>query len=95
MKINKGPREGALYFTQMYYLKNNNSLLPEKKNKLHGIIQNNNKVAYYIEHYNNPITEEKLENTVFEIYYEFDGEEYIASAVCDTLEEALEYADLV
>ena len=59
------------------------------------IIQNNNKVAYYIEHYNHPLTNEKLDNTVFEIYYDFDGEEYIASAVCDTLEEALEYADLV
>ena len=59
------------------------------------IIQNNNKVAYYIEHYNHPLTNEKLDNTVFEIYYDFDGEEYIASAVCDSLSEALEYADLM
>ena len=59
------------------------------------IFDNDEKIAYYIEHYNHPITEEKLENTVFEIYYNFDNEEFTASAICDTLEEALEYAELV
>ena len=59
------------------------------------IIINNEKVAYYIEHYNNPLTEEKLDNTVFEIYYNYDDFEFTASAICDTLEEALEYADLI
>ena len=61
------------------------------------IIQNDTKIAYYIEHYNHPLTEEKLDNTVFEIYYDYDAdnEEFIASAVCDTLEEALKYADIV
>ena len=63
--------------------------------KEYDIIQNDTKIAYYIEHYNHPLTEEKLDNTVYEIYYNYDGEEYIASAVCDTLEEALKYADLV
>ena len=59
------------------------------------IIQNDTKIAYYIEHYNHPLDFTKLDNTVYEIYYNYDGEEYIASAVCDTLEEALEYADII
>ena len=63
--------------------------------KEYDIIQNDTKIAYYIEHYNHPLDNTKLDNTVYEIYYDFDGEEYIASAVCDTLEEALEYADII
>ena len=57
------------------------------------IIQNDTKIAYYIEHYNHPLTNEKLDNTVFEIYYNFDDEEFTASAICDSLEEALEYLE--
>ena len=61
------------------------------------IIQNDTKIAYYIEHYNHPLDNTKLDNTVFEIYYDYDAdnEEFIASAVCDTLEEALKYADII
>ena len=61
------------------------------------IIQNDTKIAYYIEHYNHPLDFTKLDNTVYEIYYNYDAEyeEFLASAVCDTLEEALKYADIV
>ena len=65
----------------------------DKNCKEFDIFVNNEKIAYYIEHYNHPITEEKLENTVFEIYYNFDDEEFTSSAICDTLEEALEYLE--
>ena len=65
----------------------------DKNCKEFDIFVNNEKVAYYIEHIHHPITEEKLENTVFEIYYNFDDEEFTASAICDTLEEALEYLE--
>jgi hypothetical protein len=59
------------------------------------IIQNDEKIAYYVEHYNHPLDNTKLENTVYELYYDFDGEEYTCSIVADTLNEALEYAELV
>ena len=57
------------------------------------IFDNDEKIAYYIEHYNHPITEEKLESTVFEMYYNYDKEfeECLSSVICDSLEECLEY----
>ena len=57
------------------------------------IFDNDEKIAYYIEHYNHPITEEKLDNTVFEMYYNYDEEfeECLSSVICDSLEECLEY----
>ena len=40
------------------------------------IIDNGIKVGYYIRYTKNPITEEVLDNPVFEMYYDFDGEEF-------------------
>lgn len=57
------------------------------------IFDNDEKIAYYIEHYNHPITEEKLESSIFEMYYNYDEEfeECLSSVICDSLEECLEY----
>ena len=65
----------------------------DKNCKEFDIFVNDVKVSYYIEHYNNPITEEKLDNTVFEMYYNYDEEfeEFLSSVICDSLEECLEY----
>ena len=62
--------------------------------KEYDIIHNDNTIAYYVEHYVDP-DNSKLDNPVFELYYDYDGEEYTASVIANTLSEALEYADLV
>ena len=59
------------------------------------IIQNDEVIGYYVEHHNHPVELTKLDNTVYEVYYNHDGEEYTCSIVADTLNEALEYAELV
>ena len=53
----------------------------------------NQKIAYYIEHNMHPIDNTILENTVFEIYYDYDenDEEYTGSAIADTKAEMFEY----
>ena len=65
--------------------------------KEYDLFVNDEKIGYYIEYYTHPIENTKLDNTVYEIYYNYDAEyeEFLASAVCDTLEEALKYADIV
>ena len=65
--------------------------------KEYDIIQNDNKIAYYVEHINHPVELTKLDNPVFELYYNYDAEndEFSSSVVADTLSDALEYADLV
>ena len=61
------------------------------------ILDNGKLIGYYIEHFHHPLTEEKLDNPVYEIYYDNaeDEEDFCASAVCDSLEEALQYADIL
>ena len=58
------------------------------------ILDNGKLIGYYIEHFHHPLTEEKLDNPVYEIYYDYDDEEYTSSAIADTLEEALKMADI-
>ena len=60
------------------------------------ILDNGKLIGYYIEHFHHPLTEEKLDNTVYEIYYDYDAEndDYTSSAIADTLEEALKMADI-
>ena len=60
------------------------------------ILDNGKLIGYYIEHFHHPLTEEKLDNTVYEIYYDYDVEndDYTSSAIADTLEEALKMADI-
>ena len=53
------------------------------------IIDNDEKIAYYVKYFVNPMTEEKLESPVFEMYYDFDGEEFLSSVLADSLEECL------
>ena len=38
------------------------------------ILDNGKLIGYYIEHFHHPLTEEKLDNTVYEIYYDYDVE---------------------
>ena len=59
------------------------------------IIVNNAVIAYYIEHNVHPVDLVKLDNPVFELYYDYDDEEYTSSVIANSLSEALEYADLV
>ena len=60
------------------------------------ILDNGKLIGYYIEHFHHPLTEEKLDNTVYEIYYDYDAEndDYTSSAIADTLEEALKMANI-
>ena len=53
----------------------------------------NQKIAYYIEHNMHPIDNTILENTGFEIYYDYDenDEEYTGSAVTESKSEMFEY----
>lgn len=51
------------------------------------VVVNGQTVAYYYEHFAHPETGEKLEAPVFEIYYEFDGEEYVASLLSEDFED--------
>lgn len=51
------------------------------------VIVDGQTVAYYYEHFAHPETGEKLEAPVFEIYYEFDGEEYEASLLTEDFED--------
>ena len=55
--------------------------------------QSKYRCAYIVEYNNNPITNEKLENAVFDIYYDYDKEndEFVGSSQCDSIEECLEY----
>ena len=48
---------------------------------------NDNIVAYYYEHFVNPETGEKLENTVYEIYYDVNDRSFDSSLVTEDFEE--------
>ena len=63
--------------------------------KEYDIIANNAVIAYYIEHNVHPVELTKLDNPVFELYYDYDDEEYTSSVIANSLSEALEYADLI
>ena len=54
------------------------------------IIINNKKVAYYYEFSKSPITNEILDNPVFEMYYDYDGNDYNSSIIADSLDECLD-----
>ena len=57
------------------------------------VIINDNVVAYYYEHFVNPETNEKLNTSVFEIYYDKDEDDYNSSLLSedfDDIEEILE-----
>ena len=57
------------------------------------VIINDNVVAYYYEHFVNPETNEKLNTSVFEIYYDKDEDDYNSSILSedfDDIEEILE-----
>jgi hypothetical protein len=53
----------------------------------------NRKICYVVEHFNNPITNEVLENTVYELYYDnenesanYDDDDFLSSAEFDDVE---------
>ena len=54
------------------------------------ITKNKEYIGYYVEHFVNPITKEKLDNTVFEMYYDYDGNDYNSSIIADSLDECLD-----
>jgi len=51
------------------------------------VIINDVVVAYYYEHFINPETNEKLSTSVFELYYDFDGDEYLSSILTEDFDE--------
>ena len=63
--------------------------------KEYDLFVNDEKIGYYVEYYNHPVELTKLDNPVFELYYDYDDEEYTSSVIANSLSEALEYADLV
>jgi hypothetical protein len=52
----------------------------------------NVKLAYYIEHFKNPITNAVLPKTVFEIYFEYDAQddEYRGSLISENFKDIVE-----
>lgn len=50
------------------------------------------KIANFIIHFQHPLTDEVLENVVFEVYYDYDDEdeEYTSSIITESYEEVLE-----
>jgi hypothetical protein len=52
------------------------------------------RVAYIIEYFVD-MNNQKFDNALFEVYYEYNREddEFVASAECDSIEECLEYLD--
>ena len=51
------------------------------------VIVNDTVVAYYYEHFVNPETNEKLSTSVFELYYDFDEDEYLSSILTEDFDE--------
>lgn len=57
------------------------------------VIINETVVAYYYEHFVNPETNEKLENPVFEIYYDLNDGDFDASLLTEDFDEIGEILD--
>ena len=59
------------------------------------VLLNDVRVAYYIEHFVHPITEEVLQSPVFEIYYDYDEEddEYTSSLISEEFDDIQEVID--
>ena len=59
------------------------------------IFSNDEKISYFVEHFVNPETNERLENTVFEVYYDYDSEfdECLASMIFDEFDDFAEFND--
>ena len=55
----------------------------------------NVRIGYYIEHFVNPTTLEKLESAVYEVYYDFENEDddFAASFITDDEEEFFDFID--
>ena len=64
--------------------------------KTYNVVDSNNTIiAYFYEYYVNPETNEKLDNTVYEIYYDYDDEteDYLTSTLTDDYDDILEVID--
>lgn len=57
------------------------------------VIINETVVAYYYEHFVNPETNEKLENPVFEIYYDLNDGDFDASLLTEDFADIEEILD--
>ena len=57
------------------------------------VIINETVVAYYYEHFVNPETNEKLENPVFEIYYDLNDGDFDASLITEDFADIEEILD--
>lgn len=59
------------------------------------VIFDNEKIAYYIEHFMHPITNEILNKTMFEIYYDYNDEddEFTSSLITDNFNDVQDVID--
>ena len=64
--------------------------------KEYDLFVNDEKIGYYVEYYNHPVELTKLDNPVFELYYDYDDEyeEFTSSVIADTLQECLDYINI-
>lgn len=53
----------------------------------------NARIGYYIEHFVHPETGEKLDSIVYEVYYDFESDDFAASFVTDDEEEFFDFID--
>lgn len=61
------------------------------------VIVDNEKIAYYIEHFMHPITNEILNKTMFEIYYDYNNEddEFTSSLITDNFNDVQNVIDMM
>lgn len=54
------------------------------------VYHKNRHIAYFYEHFHHVITNEKLERTIFEIYYNREEGEFVASMISENFSDILE-----
>ena len=57
------------------------------------VLCDNVRIGYYIEHFNHPETGERLDSTIYEVYYDYDSEfdECLASMIFDDFDDFAEF----
>ena len=51
------------------------------------------RIGYYLEHFVHPETSEKLDSPVYEVYYDFENDDFAASFVTEDEEEFFDFID--
>ena len=61
-----------------------------EKCNTYDVYHRNRHVAYFYEHFYHVIDDTKLERTIFEIYYDKEDNEFIASTITENFSDILE-----